>query len=321
MRLRRIDAFEVNYADSATRKELKLKTKGMGEARIYVGHDEEKYDEFFEFDKIEYFFSLKTDLLKYLEDSKTEYFQQSQDYKFDISKYYDENLTNTKNINKEKIMFKFRKTYDKQNRYYLVIEEGRENRKNYNYIRNICLPRVTKLCFVKVQDTTTNKKYIYMKPIFFNDAKIKDETVIIVDGNNENKVQKTYRKKQNEYRQELLNNMPFCPFTMVTDDRILVACHIKPFSACEEHEKHDIKNGIVMTPTYHVLFDAGLISFKDDGTLLISPFLSNITKKRLCLKENQIIRLQHGSEKYLEYHRKNIFNQMPNIEDLLSDND
>ena len=99
----------------------------------------------------------------------------------------------------------------------------------------------------------------------------------------------------------------------LADDRLLVACHIKPYSECDEEEKYDSKNGIIMTPTYHTLFDLGFISFENDGTLLISPFISNITKKRLNLKDGMPIRLQTGSDKYLEYHRENIFNKLPDI--------
>jgi len=63
----------------------------------------------------------------------------------------------------------------------------------------------------------------------------------------------------------------------------------------------------------------GFISFEDDGTLLISPFLSNITKNRLNLKDGDKVRLQTGSGKYLKYHRDNIFCKMPNI--ILEEND
>jgi len=114
--------------------------------------------------------------------------------------------------------------------------------------------------------------------------------------------------------------MPFCPFTKVTDDRILVACHIKPFSVCEnDDERYDSKNGIIMTPTYHTLFDLGFISFENDGSLLVSPFLSNITKQRLNLRDGEKHRLQSGSDKYLQYHRDNIFCKMPSI--ILEEND
>ena len=41
MRLKRIDAFDINFVDSACRREFKLDSStGMGESRIYIGHDE-----------------------------------------------------------------------------------------------------------------------------------------------------------------------------------------------------------------------------------------------------------------------------------------
>ena len=166
-----------------------------------------------------------------------------------------------------------------------------------------------------------------MRPILFNDLKVKEEVEEVLDGKNfkeNSSTKKARRLKQNVYRAALLENMPFCPFTMVADDRLLVACHIKPFSDCEnDDERYDPKNGITMTPTYHTLFDLGFISFEDDGTLLVSPFLSNMTKSRLNLKDSNKVRLQNGSGKYLKYHRDNIFCKMPaiSLDDFGKDDD
>lgn len=314
--LKRIDAFDINFVDSASRRDFKLDSStGMGESRIYIGHDEKKYDEFFEFENIEYVFTEKKDLIKYLADAYEEYMFPSQPYRSDITSMYEELKRNTKSIPKNKLVYSFRKKFDDQNRYYIVLNNENDNRKNYNYIRDIALPRVTKYCFIKFVDDETNKKYIYMRPIFFNDVKASEieEEILASTANNESQSnKKTRRIKQNVYRASLLENMPFCPFTLIADDRLLVACHIKPFNVCEsDEERYDPKNGITMTPTYHTLFDLGFISFENDGTLLISPFLSNITKQRLNLKDGDHYRLQSGSEKYLEYHRTNIFCKMP----------
>ncbi len=248
----------------------------------------------------------------------------SQNYRSDITSIYDKLKRETEEIPIEKLTYSFRKKYDEQHRYYIVLIPEGENRKNYNYIRNIALPRVTKYCFIKLEDEKTKKKYIYMRPIFFNDLKMEEEIDEIIINSNDSELvkknKKAKREKQGQYRAALLDVMPFCPFTMIADDRLLVACHIKPFRECKtDEEKYDPKNGITMTPTYHVLFDLGFISFEDDGTLLVSPFLSNVTKKKLHLNEGNRIRLQTGSNKYLDYHRKNIFCKMPNI--VLSDDD
>lgn len=325
MKLKRLDAFDINFVDSAAIRDFKLDTStGMGESRIYIGHDEERYDEFFEFDNIEYFITEKKDLIKYLEDAYEEFMFPSQNYRSNISLMYNDLKKATEEISIEQLTYSFRKKYDDQHRYYIVLIPEGNNRKNYNYIRSIALPRVTKYCFIKFEDEDTKKKYIYMRPILFNDLKVKEEVEEIIinseDSEEMQKNKKVRREKQGQYRAALLENMPFCPFTNVADDRLLVACHIKPFSECDtDEERYDPKNGITMTPTYHTLFDLGFISFEDDGTLLVSPFLSNITKKRLFLKEGGKIRLQTGSDKYLAYHRENIFCKMPNI--ILNDED
>ena len=62
MKFKRIDAFEMNYEECACASKYKLDTSGVGERRLYVGHNEEELDEFFELDKIESFIFLKKDL-------------------------------------------------------------------------------------------------------------------------------------------------------------------------------------------------------------------------------------------------------------------
>ena len=320
MSLERIDAFEVNFVDSCAKEEFKLQsTTGIGERRIYVGSDENKYDEFFELDRIECFITQKKDLLEYLDDAHDEFINPTQEYRNDLSQMYETLLQKTKGIPVDEITYKFRKTFDNQKRYYLVLEpQSGINAQNYNHIRNIALPRITKFCFIKLKDSNTNKLYIYMRPVFFNSQKQKEELPDNTAKDNSNELQdakKVARKRQAEYRQKLLEQMPLCPFTNVTEDRILQACHIKPFSDCNtDEERYDYKNGITMTPTYHILFDLGMISFKNNGELLVSPFLSNMNKSRLNLKEGHIYRIQSGSDNYLEYHRTNVFCKMPDLD-------
>jgi hypothetical protein len=262
-----------------------------------------------------------------MKDAYEEFMFPSQPYRENITDMYNDLVEEIKNIPVKSLKYSFRKKFDDQNRYYIVLIPEGNNRKNYKFIRDIVLPRITKYCFIKFIDDETKKKYIYMRPILFNDLKVKEEVEEFLDGNNiaeSSSNRKTRRLKQSAYRAALLDNMPFCPFTMVADDRLLVACHIKPFADCDnDDERYDSKNGITMTPTYHTLFDLGFISFEDDGTLLVSPFLSNVTKNRLNLKDGDKMRLQTGSGKYLKYHRDNIFCKMPAItlDDFDNDND
>lgn len=316
MRVTRIDAFEMNFEECSVARKYKLNgTTGMGEKRIYVGHDESLLDEFFDLDHIESFLMLKKDLQKYLVDARDEFLHPTQDYKEDVSVFYSENVSYVNSITTDIIKLHFSKKYDSQRRYYLNFVSDGYSSKNWDCLRNIALPRVTKLNFVKVRNVDNNKLYIYIKPLFFIDERTQEEKVVIEDllAGNRNAAE-TYRRRQTQYRRALLEEMPACIITKVTEDRILEACHIKPFNVCNDDEKYDVKNGLVMTPTYHRLFDMGFISFNDDGTILISPFLSNMNRQRLGLSESHQYRIPRSAASYLSYHRANIYNQIPDLQ-------
>jgi putative restriction endonuclease len=319
MNYKRIDALEINYADSSALKKLKIKTikesKG-GEKRLYITGNRDLLDEFFS-KGVEYFFFLKKDLVDYVNQAKDEYLNPKQEYREDIKLLYNQNVTNTNSINEERIKMKFSSTYDSGGRYYLVLDK--DFKTNYDYARNIMLPRITKLRFLKIE--SEGKIYIYIKPAIQCIAiKQEDDFTTNQDIEKEEKKSKENARnhqKQREYRLSLFEKMPSCIFTLVSDDRVLQACHIKPFRSCNENEGYDFINGITMTPTYHYLFDIGFISFKDKGELLISPYLSNMNRKRLGLNENAKYQLQKGCEIYLKYHRENIFNKMPDLDNFI----
>ena len=102
--------------------------------------------------------------------------------------------------------------------------------------------------------------------------------------------------------------MSVCPITLVSDDRLLIASHIKPWANSNDFEKTDPKNGFMLTPTFDRLFDRGFLSFTDDKRTILSPFLSNMTYSKLGISDNKII--SHlpieGREMYMEYHRNEI---------------
>lgn len=52
---------------------------------------------------------------------------------------------------------------------------------NWDFLRNIALPRVTKLNFVKVRNVDNNKLYIYIKPSFYIEEREVEERLIVDD--------------------------------------------------------------------------------------------------------------------------------------------
>lgn len=97
---------------------------------------------------------------------------------------------------------------------------------------------------------------------------------------------------------------------MIRDEALLVASHIKPWKDSDDEEKVDPNNGFIFTPTYDRLFDKGLISFEDDGKLLVSDELDCSVITALELKAGVVLtelNITEACKEYLEYHRTHIF--------------
>lgn len=132
----------------------------------------------------------------------------------------------------------------------------------------------------------------------------------------------THRKGSEKYRREVINYMPQCPFTKITDERLLIASHIKPYSICiknnENDQALDYLNGLSLSPTYDKLFDQGYITFTDNGELICGTQLSSYTWEKLSINPNAKNKMRifpEEREMYLEYHRNNVFQD--DINDLI----
>ena len=81
------------------------------------------------------------------------------------------------------------------------------------------------------------------------------------------------RRGQGVFKANVRLNETQCRITGVADPHFLIASHIKPWRDCADHEKLDGSNGLLLSPHVDQLFDLGLISFADDGTVLKSAKL------------------------------------------------
>jgi hypothetical protein len=64
-----------------------------------------------------------------------------------------------------------------------------------------------------------------------------------------------------------------CRVTGVSDTRVLVASHIKPWREANNAERINGHNGILLSPHVDALFDEELITFEDDGQMQVHPSL------------------------------------------------
>ncbi|RYD91699.1 MAG: HNH endonuclease, partial [Sphingobacteriales bacterium] len=65
-----------------------------------------------------------------------------------------------------------------------------------------------------------------------------------------------------------------CAVSGVRRLELLRASHIKPWACCNNEERLDPSNGILLSPVYDAAFDASLIAFAEDGTILLASDFS-----------------------------------------------
>jgi len=304
---------KITIADSFVVRQNKI-GGGNGEAKLYIGQDVQETRSFFGNNGFAIpCFLIKSDLQKYLEKTKVEYLKPEQPY---INKEILPNLWNKrkKKIDAlpERIDFEVvEQTQIAGSRVYINSTD-----QAYKIIRELSLPNITFISVIKLLDENGKLNYYFR---LFADYFGESEHPYTIEKEQEqieetidNKLERTqlYRARigQGEYRKNLLALCPFCPITLISDDRLLIASHIKPWVASNDSEKIDPLNGFMLTPTFDRLFDRGFLSFTNDKKTILSPFLSNMTYSKLGISDNKII--PHlpiiGREEYMEYHRTEV---------------
>lgn len=271
----------------------------------------------------------KSNFQKYLKDAKTEYFAQEQHYHNDISEYYNERVDKVNSLEENMIFFSIYDSSDgfskKQNRGYI-----RSDNTIWKLWRELILPGISYLSILKlvpIDNKNTKplfyfrilldyqfRSFVHPKSLEFEQKNESDEIKILKN--------KTYRVGSEKYRREVINYMPQCPFTKITDERLLIASHIKPYSICIKNKENEqalhYLNGLALSPTYDKLFDQGYITFSNKGELICGTQLSSYTWEKLNINPNAKNKMRifpESREMYLEYHRNNVFQD--DINDLI----
>ena len=85
-----------------------------------------------------------------------------------------------------------------------------------------------------------------------------------------------------------------------------MSSHIIPWSESNDRERLDVENGILLSPLYDALFDKHLISFEDDGKIVIPERLKGKNIHRFSINEETRINVSKGMIKYLTRHRRTL---------------
>lgn len=99
-----------------------------------------------------------------------------------------------------------------------------------------------------------------------------------------------------------------CPLTGITNPELLRASHIIPWSECDDKERLNVHNGLLLSALWDAAFDKGLVSFAGDGTPILSARLSAAARRALILDASPILSgLRDPQRERLAWHRANAF--------------
>lgn len=112
---------------------------------------------------------------------------------------------------------------------------------------------------------------------------------------------------QGLFRKSVLALEPACRVTGVTTLSLLRASHIKPWRESTNAERLDGANGLMLAPHIDLLFDRFLLSFADDGTMLLARDLERNVRERWHLAAQARPRpFNHAQSAYLSTHRSRL---------------
>ncbi len=100
-----------------------------------------------------------------------------------------------------------------------------------------------------------------------------------------------------------------CAITGLEVPELLRAGHIKPWAACEsDAERLDVFNGLLLAPHLDAAFDRGLITFTEEGDLLVASSLPDAAAEVLGLDRRARLRcVAPGHTVFLRWHREHLF--------------
>jgi hypothetical protein len=115
----------------------------------------------------------------------------------------------------------------------------------------------------------------------------------------------TSRVGQGAYRKRIIHRWEYkCAVTGFDKLDVLIASHIVPWAESTDPERLDIHNGILLSPTYDALFDRHLISFENNGSIILSDAIDHDAYRKIGVSGNErIANLSRYNIEYLERHR------------------
>lgn len=108
------------------------------------------------------------------------------------------------------------------------------------------------------------------------------------------------RRDQNTFRKKLIKRYENCIITD-TDEQICEACHIIPFTECDEVDKYNVDNGLLLRSDLHKLFDSKELKINPDTMILefSEKILNNAKMQKYKKYHGKKINVNENSIAYL----------------------
>jgi HNH endonuclease len=125
-------------------------------------------------------------------------------------------------------------------------------------------------------------------------------------------------KKFREKLRKLWDNQ--CAVTGLQNKGLLIASHIKPWSACQDtpRDQTNVHNGLLLCAPVDKLFDRGFLTFNNDGSIELhkighTRFLKKAALSTFGVDAAKLPKIKQPLSKqtkvFLEYHRENVFHR------------
>lgn len=118
---------------------------------------------------------------------------------------------------------------------------------------------------------------------------------------------------QGQFRKSVSRNEQRCRLTGVSDLEFLIASHIKPWKDCDNRERLDGDNGLMLAPHVDRLFDRGWISFKDNGDILVADGAEAVISDWGLSDITEVGEFNEKQQVFLRYHRAYVFRRLQSI--------
>lgn len=110
---------------------------------------------------------------------------------------------------------------------------------------------------------------------------------------------------QGLFRKLVMLDDPRCRVTGVEDSRVLIASHIKPWRDSTNQERLNGSNGIMLSPHVDALFDKHLLTFEEDGRMLVHSSLPRDVLDRWSIQpDKRVEKFSPEQSAFLSHHRE-----------------